>query len=101
LIALILLFGQFYYYFIIILALCGRKILHLLIFGLDIFTIGDVVETGFKYGQSELNLTCSLPDDNVSWYVLWLFFQILNMKNDVIVLFLGIKMALNWKKRKR
>nr|SVE90093.1 EOG090X0BNZ [Daphnia sinensis] len=29
---------------------------------------GEVVETGFKYGQSELILNCSLPDDKVSWY---------------------------------
>lgn len=32
------------------------------------FSIGEVVETGFKYGQSELILNCSLPDDKVSWY---------------------------------
>jgi hypothetical protein len=33
------------------------------------FTIGEVVETGFKYGQAELILNCTLPDDSVSWYV--------------------------------
>lgn len=29
---------------------------------------GEVVETGFKYGQSELILNCSLPDDKASWF---------------------------------
>nr|SVE75334.1 EOG090X0BNZ [Daphnia dolichocephala] len=27
-----------------------------------------MVEVGFKYGQAELVLNCSLPDDNVVWY---------------------------------